>query len=189
MSDPAQLVVFAHGLESSPGGTKATYLKEEFGAFTPPLFELGLKEQVGALNLALEERKPCVLVGSSLGGLASLGAVNKDSTLVSHLVLLAPAVGVHRHKDAFKEAEKTRPGLRAEAMEIATLSIPKTIPTTIIHGIHDEVVNKNDVVDLSTRSPSSTLILVQDDHMLKESKNLIISVIGRVSLGKNPIVL
>ena len=67
------------------------------------------------------------------------------------------------------------PGLRKEAIEMATLSVPGSVPCTIIHGIHDDVVNKDDVVSLCGRSPSSTLILVQDDHMLKKVKDLIIS--------------
>ncbi len=173
-------VIFAHGLESSPGGTKATYLKESFGAFTPELFRLGLEEQIDALVSVLNETPKNILVGSSLGGLAALGAVQQCPERIAHLVLLAPAVGVHKRPDAFVEAEKTRPGLRKESEEISKLSVPTSVPTTIIHGIHDEVVDKYDVVELCARSTSSTLILVQDDHMLVKSKQRIISQVENV---------
>ena len=39
-------IIFLHGMESSPEGTKATYLKEQFGAISPALRHLGLREQV-----------------------------------------------------------------------------------------------------------------------------------------------
>lgn len=177
-------VLFAHGLSSSPGGTKATYLKERFGAVSPPLFELGLGAQAEALCDLLKDGEPAVLVGSSLGGLAALGAAARCPEKIAHLLLLAPAVGTRVHEEAFIEAEKKRPGLRREVLRFSELSVPPEIPATIIHGLADIVVRAEDVLDLCRRSPSSRLVLIHDDHPLSSSKELILKVASRVATGR-----
>ncbi|MCP4605954.1 MAG: hypothetical protein GY847_36480 [Proteobacteria bacterium] len=181
-------VIFAHGLESSPNGTKATYLREHFGAIAPPLYHLGLFDQVDALEKALPKDKKCILVGSSLGGLAVLGTAVRQPDRIAHLLLLAPAVSTRRHEEAFNEAEQTRPGLRREALKLTELSIPENVSSTIIHGIEDEVVYTEDVVSLSTRSLSARLILLHDDHTLSNSKSIILSVVSRVATDSDPLV-
>ncbi len=182
-------MIFAHGLESSPKGTKAIYLGELFGAFTPMLRHLGLKGQIDAISTLLNDGDPAVLVGSSLGGLAALGATVKCPEQVAHLLLLAPAVGTGRRKDAFKEAEKERPGMRQEVCQISKLSIPKDVPATILHGLEDDVVDAKDVLDFADRSPSSRLILVHDDHPLSHSKALILSLADRAASGKDLLLI
>ncbi len=182
-------VIFAHGLESSPGGTKATYLGEHFGAITPPLRHLNLPGQVDALEQELALGDKSIVVGSSLGGLAALGVANRFPARIEHLVLLAPAVSSYRKPEAFDDTEKTRPGLREEALEMAELSVPQSIPATIIHGIDDEVVFAEDVVKLCRRSSSARLVLVRDDHFLVRARELIVSVVGRAAKGQDPLVL
>ncbi len=181
-------MIFAHGLESSPLGTKAIYLKEQFGAISPMLRHLGLKRQVDAIEALLADLGPAVLIGSSLGGLAALGAAVKCPQQVTHLFLLAPAVGTGQKKDAFKEAEKERPGMRKEVLEISALSIPNDVPATILHGLEDDVVDARDVLDLAVRSPSSRLILVHDDHPLSNSKDLILSIAGRAAKDQETLI-
>jgi pimeloyl-ACP methyl ester carboxylesterase len=178
-------IIFAHGMESSPDGTKATYLRERFGAESPALFTLGLPGQVSAVQAAIGEG-PAVLIGSSLGGLCALG-VAANGAPIAHLVLLAPAMGKFEPA-AFKEAEQTRPGLYREICEFGKLSISPEIPTTIIHGFEDEVVDTDAVVALAARSPSARLILVHDDHPLSHSGPLILSVVERVTTGLDPVV-
>ncbi|MCP4673947.1 MAG: hypothetical protein GY854_00190 [Deltaproteobacteria bacterium] len=181
--------IFAHGLESSPGGTKAVYLKERFGTFSPRLYHLVLSFQVDALEEALARSERSILIGSSLGGLASLGVANRCPDRITHLVLLAPAVSCNRREDAFKDAEKSRPGIREEAIEMQKLSVPETIPTTIIHGIEDDVVLTEDVLSLGARSPSARLVFVHDDHPLSGSRNLILSTVGRAVTGADTLIL
>lgn len=183
----AKRVIFAHGLKSSPKGTKAIYLRQELGAVAPALFELSPHAQAKKLGTLLGH-EPAVLVGSSLGGLAALEAANLFARRVSHLVLLAPAVGTGRHEEAFVEDEQTRPGLRREVVEIGGLAVPKDVPATIIHGVEDDVVDTNDVLDLFRRSPSARLILVHDDHPLTRSKDLILSVVRRAAAGPDRLV-
>jgi alpha-beta hydrolase superfamily lysophospholipase len=180
-------IVFAHGLMSSPKGTKATYLKERLGAVAPALSHLGLKAQMDALESALLDEADSVLVGSSLGGLAGLGLANRSPNLIGHLVLLAPAVSVRRRENAFEEEERTRPGLYNEAVQLAKLSIPTSVPATIVQGMEDDVVLFEDVVALAARSGSSRLILIHDDHQLTNSKELILSVVGRAAVAGDPI--
>ncbi len=182
-------VIFAHGLESSPNGTKATYLREHLGAVTPSLFRLDLFDQAGALEKEMQKDQPNVLVGSSLGGLAAMKAAARCPSQIAHLILLAPAVSSWRHKETFQEAEKTRPGLYLQSFELSELSIPEDVPATIIHGIEDEVVLTEDVVSLCIRSPSSRLVLLHDDHSLSGSRDTILSAVSRAASGDDPIVL
>lgn len=181
-------VIFAHGLESSPEGTKASYLRERFGALTPLLRELDLDGQVDALGDLLFRGEHSVVVGSSLGALAALGAAQRVPEKIAHLVLLAPAVGVEHRADVFREAVKDRPGIYEQAMRISSFSVPTIIPCTIVHGLGDDVVRWVDVVNLSLRSPSSRLILVHDDHPLRASGDLILSVVEMAASGQDPIV-
>ena len=176
-------VIFLHGMESSPRGTKATYLGEHFGAISPALRHLRLTEQVDATQQILGE-KPAVIVGSSLGGLAALGLANRCPERISLLILLAPAVGTFSQA-SFAEEEKIRPGLYREACEFAKLTIPEEVPSTIIHGMEDSVVDSAAVIALCSRSKSSNLILVHDDHPLSNSRQIITAVVGRAANNRS----
>jgi alpha/beta superfamily hydrolase len=176
-------VIFLHGMESSPKGTKATYLGEQFDAISPALRRLRLTEQVDATQQILDEN-PAVIIGSSLGGLAAIGLANRCPARISHLILLAPAVGTFS-RVSFAEEEKIRPGLYQEVCEFAKLTIPEEVPTTIIHGLEDTVVDSAAVIGLCTRSKSSNLILVHDDHPLSNSRRLITTVVGRAANNRS----
>jgi alpha-beta hydrolase superfamily lysophospholipase len=179
-------VVFAHGMESSPMGTKATYLKESFDAVSPPLRHLGLHGQVREVEGLLGD-DGTVLVGSSLGGLTALAVSNRCPEKVSHLVLLAVAMGPFT-RDIFLEAERDRPGLFDEAVQFSAQVIPPEVPATIIHGLKDHVVDVNPVIQLCSRSESSRLLLVHDDHPLSNSRELILSVVGRAANNLDPLI-
>jgi len=180
-------IVFAHGMESSPEGRKARYLREELGAIAPRLGHLGPEDQVGALRLAVGDRAPAVVVGSSLGGLAALGLAASHPGLVAHLVLLAPAVGMHRRAAFHPDVEARRPGLFSEAERLSGLSIPAEVPAAVIHGLEDSSIDAPDVIDLVRRSPSAALILVHDDHALTGSRSLILEVVSRAARGLDPL--
>jgi pimeloyl-ACP methyl ester carboxylesterase len=180
-------VVFAHGMESSPAGTKAAYLRKRFQARTPDLGSLGLEAQVRAVSALIGEER-AVLVGSSLGALTALGVAQERRARIAHLVLLAPAVG-RFDASRFAEAEKKRPGLYRELCAFAELSIPEEIPATIMHGLEDELIDPDAVVALAARSPSARLLLVHDDHSLTGSEALILSVVERAARGLDPFVL
>lgn len=176
-------IVFAHGLEGSPDGTKATYLRDKLGAVTPWLGEFNLEEQVGALEKEIPKGSDALLVGSSLGGLAALGFAVRHPGRIRHLVLLAPAVGMHRYASVDTEVEQKRPGLFEQSRKFGALSVPPSIRTTVIHGLQDDVIHKDDVIALVERSPSATLLLVHDDHTLSQSRELILNVVERAARG------
>ena len=179
-------IVFAHGLEGSPHGTKATYLREAFGATAPELASLGLDDQVSRLTEALDPRRETVLIGSSLGALAALGLVQENAERIAHLILLAPAVGTHKLTDAFRQAEQHRPGMRDAVERYSELAIPRGLPATILHGLLDEIVPLDDVLGLFRRSPSSRLVLTHADHSLIQCKREILSLAARAAHGRDP---
>jgi pimeloyl-ACP methyl ester carboxylesterase len=181
-------VVFAHGLEGSPQGTKAVFLREELGAVSPWLGELSLAGQVEALAAAIGDRGPAVLVGSSLGGLAALGLAAARPESLVHLVLLAPAVGMARRAELRPEVEQRRPGLFDESREFSSLAVPAHLPATVVHGLDDDVIRLADVLDLVRRSPSARMILVHDDHPLHASRDLILALVRRAALDRDPLL-
>ena len=178
-------VVFAHGLEGSPDGTKGTYLRELFGAIVPELGQLDIMGQVDALEDVLPLSSPSVVVGSSCGGLAALGLANRCPDRIAHLVLLAPAIGMERHRDENPEVEKRRPGIFDQAAGFSILSIPPSMRATVIHGNRDPLVARDDVLELVKRSPSAGMVLVDDDHSLLSSKDIIISFVKRAAAGED----
>ena len=178
-------IVFAHGMEGSPRGTKATYLRQKLGAVAPWLGELDLDGQVDRLAEEIGGGPPAVVVGSSLGGLAVLGLAVREPHLVSRLVLLAPAVGMDRFEGMDPAAEERRPGLFAQSRKYSALAIPPQIPATVIHGLEDDVIRLEDVLGLVRRSPSARLIAVHDDHALRGSRELILSAVS-VSYERAP---
>jgi pimeloyl-ACP methyl ester carboxylesterase len=175
-------------MEGSPQGTKATFLREELGAVSPWLGELGLIAQVEALTEAIGDDGPAVVVGSSLGGLSALGLAVSHAELIAHLVLLAPAVGMARRAELRPEVERLRPGLFDESREFSGLAVPPQLPATVVHGLEDDVVLLGDVLELVQRSPSARLILVHDDHPLRGSRDLILELVRCASQGRDPLV-
>lgn len=174
-------VIFAHGMESSPSGTKAAYLREALGALTPDLSAFELDAQIALLCNLLRASDPAVLVGSSLGGLAALGAAAARPSGVSHLVLLAPAVGVHLRPDTLASSRGARPGLEDAVRALSAAVIPEQVPATLIHGFEDDVVAVSDVVALAARSRSARLILVHADHRLSTERELILTVVSQAA--------
>jgi pimeloyl-ACP methyl ester carboxylesterase len=174
-------------MEGSPQGTKATLLREELGAVSPWLGELGLTGQVEALAEAIGDGGPAVVVGSSLGGLAALGLAASRPELIAHLVLLAPAVGMARRAELRPEVEQRRPGLFDESRELSSLAVPPGLPATVVHGLEDDVILLDDVLELVQRSPSASLILVHDDHPLHGSRELVLELVRRAAEGRDPL--
>lgn len=61
------MIVFLHGLESNPNSRKSQYLETEFDAFCPPM-DYRDSELFGRILTEVKERKPTLLIGSSMGG-------------------------------------------------------------------------------------------------------------------------
>jgi len=118
------LVVFAHGKESGPWGTKITQLAEVakrrgYAVISPDYsFTMDPQARVAHLKaLAPQARKTLVLVGSSMGGYVS--AMACEALKPQALFLMAPA-------------------LYFEGWDEEPTGIPAR--TTVVHGWQDDIV-------------------------------------------------
>jgi hypothetical protein len=139
-------VLFIHGLEGSPQGSKARFLAEHFAAITPAMDTGDFAACVALQRRILGEFVPEVLVGSSFGGAVAVALLG-DGSFAGPTLLLAPA---QRH---FGVAE----------------SLPPKVRVIVAHGLHDSVV---DIAGSRALVASSTpewarLLEVDDDHRLQ----------------------
>lgn len=161
-------MAFLHGLDSSPGGTKAVLLKERYPDIIIPELPPDVEERLKIVEKVFSE--PLLLIGSSLGGLTALLYSMRHPDMVKAMVLLAPAVGTF--DDRILTA-KQRKGLDS-------VYVPAGIRTTIIAGIHDEVIPLAAIREMVARSPEPENIAfheVDDDHNLHRHLDLMISCI------------
>ena len=147
-------VIFSHGLESGPWGSKITALAEvarAHGAAVDSLDYQGMREpqpRVDKLLAALADRDAAnvVLVGSSMGGHVATAAA--QSVAVAGLFVLAPAFFM--------------PGYEA-----LTPDAPDC-PMEIVHGWHDDVVPVDNSIRFARRN-ATTLHIVDSDHRLGDA--------------------
>ena len=151
--------ILAHGFESGPDATKVTALADVatrlgWSCERPDFTDLDAKRDVSelgdvaarterllALARAAAERGPLALAGSSLGAWIA-GRVSLQVP-VAGLFLMAPPIRLH-HAHPLEAAE---------------------VPTSIIHGWHDELIPAGDVVAWA-QARSARLLLVDDGHRL-----------------------
>jgi alpha/beta superfamily hydrolase len=151
--------ILSHGFESGPDATKVTALAEAaerlgWSHERPDYTDLDAKREAGELGdvparlqrligLARDaaSRGPLVLAGSSLGAWIS-GAASLQLP-VKGLFLMAPPIAMHG----------------AFPLDAAR------VPTSIIHGWHDELIPAAEVVEWA-RERDARLLLVDDSHRL-----------------------
>jgi alpha/beta superfamily hydrolase len=138
-------MVFLHGKESGPGGTKARWLAERYGAVTPALATETVGGALPTARAAIEAHRPRVVVASSFGGAVAVTLL-REGVIRVPVVLIAPAA----HKLGVENA--LPPGARA----------------VILHGDRDDVVPLADSVALAaTGGPGVRLHVVEGgDHRL-----------------------
>ncbi|MDY0189190.1 MAG: alpha/beta hydrolase [Desulfuromonas sp.] len=143
-------LVFLHGLETGPHGSKYQALTSMFGPVLAPDCE-GIKDPAQRLQIIQDSTKdqpgPFLVVGSSAGGLMAL-LWQQVEPRIAGLVLCAPAL----HTDAAK-------GLSAAGLP----------PTLVIHARQDDIVPI-----ASSRKFGAPLIEVDDNHPLSASIPLIL---------------
>jgi len=148
---PDHLVVFAHGKESGPWGTKITQLAEVakrrgYAVLSPDYsFTHEPKARVDhLLQLRPQARKSLVLVGSSMGGYVSaMACAHLQPTA---LFLMAPALYF--------------PGWDEEPEGIPAL-------TTVVHGWQDDIVPAERGQRFATRHRAA-LHLLDSGHTLND---------------------
>lgn len=189
-------MLYLHGFGSGPDSNKAIALAERLAASGVALeipdlnggdFErLTITGQLERVEKAAAGEPVC-LIGSSLGGyLAALYAARHPE--VTRLVLLAPAFGFARIYLATIGPELAREGERTGWLPVYERRVwwgliedargyeefpDVTQPTQIIHGLRDEVVPAASSEEFVRRHPQARLQLVDDDHELLASVDVI----------------
>lgn len=137
-------VLFLHGLNSKPNGSKARALKKAgFEVLNPALpnepFNIAVKVAQDVINV----NKPDVVVGSSRGGAVAMAVDAKGA----HLILIAPAWKKYKVSKSLK-------------------------PSTVLHSETDDIVLFEDTQELFRNNTGIEVIACEDDHRMKEEKTL-----------------
>lgn len=159
-------IIFLHGMEVSPQGTKSQFLRKHFPNCRIPDLPPDTQKRLTILDDYITQ--PAYLVGSSLGGLSAILFAMKKPHLVKGMVLMAPAVGFSE----FISVENQ------EALVAQQTYIPPDIPTTVIAALHDEVIPLAAIEQMVARSPSRQnikFIKADDDHRLNQSLDYLLS--------------
>ncbi len=162
------MIIFAHGLEGSPQGTKVQALTAAGVEVTAPDFNgEALAERVlrlrAALDVATRGDARVLLAGSSYGGLCAAAVAGDYAPHLCGLLLLAPAFG-HRE-----------PGPEGESEIVGADLVAPAVPTSVIHGHADTICAFADSVAYAERSVDVRLLEVDDEHRLVNSLDTIVA--------------
>ena len=166
------MIIFAHGMEGSPNGSKIRALRKAgFEVIAPDFQGMPLDERVDLLQQVCEEHRETkpVLAGSSYGGLAASLVAMRIPEASRGLLLCAPAL----HLD--------EPPVKEDTILIA----PKGMKTIIIHGVADDIVPISCSVEYAQRSGNDIVAFhqVNDGHRLADSHKEIIDA-ARLLIGE-----
>ena len=182
-------VLFAHGFEGGPSGSKPTYMREVLGweVTSPIMSGLGwdIESQTKVLLRCIDEHDFDLVIGSSMGGLAAANASSMRRDSDFRLLLIAPAFGLCDSWEGLSEDEladwknsgfRTYRGFELEIdldwsfMEAAeSMSWPEVAHhTTIVHGSKDYVVSLSVSETVSSISEMVELVVIDDGHRMKK---------------------
>lgn len=194
-------MLFAHGFEGSPTGSKPTYMMEALGwdVTAPKMSELGwsIASQTEVLIRLLDKGNFDLVIGSSMGGLAAANASSMRPQTETRLLLIAPAFGLAENWEGMEEAgrsawkttgERRYTGyeldivLPWEFMESAEkMSWPRPAhPTAIIHGKYDEVVPISFSRKVAEGCENVILHETDDSHRMKDSLRFIPEIVSKL---------
>ena len=146
-------VIFSHGQESGPWGTKIRAMADkvrEMGCAADSIDYQGIADPTLRVEKLVREcqdiRDPLVLVGSSMGGHVATAAAEELAAV--GLFVLAPAYFMEGYEDL--------------------TPAPPSMPICIVHGWHDDIVPVENSVRYA-RSCSATLHIVNGNHRLTEN--------------------
>lgn len=153
-------IVFLHGLESGPHGSKYQSLAERFDALESPDCEgvLDVEARLQRVRDLLDSLDgPVVLVGSSFGGLVGYYLAHERPTQVVGLVLLAPAL---------------------HCVPTSAMRRPRAV-VRVVHGQRDAVVPASSSQRFAAKC-DIPLVLVADGHRLSDSHGAMIAAVEAV---------
>ena len=199
-------MLFAHGFEGSPTGSKPTYMMEALGwdVTAPKMSELGwsIASQTEVLIRLLDKGDFDLVIGSSMGGLAAANASSMRPKTETRLLLIAPAFGLAENWEGMEEAgrsawkttgERRYTGyeldivLPWEFMESAEkMSWPRPAhPTAIMHGKYDEVVPISFSRKVAEGRENVILHETDDSHRMKDSLRFIPEIVSKLMEGSD----
>ena len=158
------MIIWAHGLEGSPMGTKVQALRAAGLPVTAPDGRgLALADRLPDIEAALHAHadQRVVLAGSSYGGLAVACLLRRRWPQVAGVLLCAPAL--HHREPPLTAGEVLRP--------------PVGLPVRILHGRPDAVVPLSASEGYVAAAPTGAdvrLDVVEDDHRLSASVDTIV---------------
>ena len=143
-------VIFSHGQESGPWGTKIRAMAERarsLGCDADSIDYQGIADPTERVEKCVREcadiSDSLVLVGSSMGGHVATAAAEQLGA--AGLFVLAPAYFMEGYEDLTPD--------------------PPSMPICIVHGWHDDVVPVENSIRYAS-SCSATLHIVDGDHRL-----------------------
>ena len=191
-------ILWAHGLEGSPNGSKPSWIIEKLGwKVTAPIMSTNgwtIKNQTDVIIDIINSNPDLrIIMGSSYGGLAIANASERLQDRDLCLVLMAPAFGLAENfrnvirEDGISEwkeknsREYFHHGLEKhiffkwDFMEKAEImSWPRLHhPTVIIHGNMDDIVPISNSYKIVNENDLIELIEVEDGHRLANSLHYI----------------
>ena len=125
-------MIFLHGLESSSQTYKASVMRKSYPELIVPDFAGPLEARMEALYPILGDKKDWTIIGSSFGGLMGAIFTCERPDQVQKQVLLAPALMVPEFA-SYLDRE------------------PVSVPTTIIHGKQDDIVQLETVREIAQK--------------------------------------
>ena len=139
-------ILFLHGLESKPGGTKACFLEAKgHDVLNPALPKTSFLESVQIAQDVINREQPDIVVGSSRGGAVAMSV----NTINAPRVLIAPAWKRYLDQDQLEAWD-----IRCEPQN-----------TIILHSENDEVIPISESVALQDMH-GIKLIRVGDNHRM-----------------------
>jgi surfactin synthase thioesterase subunit len=146
-------VIFSHGQESGPWGTKIRAMSEvakSLGCKIDSIDYQGIADPTERVQKLVREctdiSDPFILVGSSMGGHVATAAAEELGA--AGLFVLAPAY----YMEGYEELTP----------------LPPSMPICIVHGWHDDTIPVENSIRYA-RECSATLHLVNGDHRLTEN--------------------
>ncbi|MGD1854202.1 MAG: YqiA/YcfP family alpha/beta fold hydrolase [Leptolyngbyaceae cyanobacterium] len=191
--------IYLHGFASGPQSYKGCWLRSQFQAQNIELQLLDLNQGDFAhltltrqINQVINHLQgPTTLIGSSFGGLTAAWVAQQTPQNIQKLVLLAPAFNfldqwlprlgtqqLHQWKTSgwlsiYHYGLQTQQRLHypfvTDAQSYADSQLNQPIPTLILHGKHDEVIDLAASQTYAAQRPWTQLQALDTDHGMADA--------------------